>query len=191
MKEDEKKYWALAVNHKESRILHATLTEMHQRKEFVWSSLTCKYDTKEELIEKEGIPAEPCKECGKIFSTHYTESTRSVLLEKNICFNCHFWLSKLGIKNNPRTARINGTHYYIEDDKPRNSSFCGFGGAEFNIRFNDGRLVTTHNLWCQGDIPYHFKERLPDNAIFVEVRHTKRDEILEKLIPNAKDDENA
>lgn len=189
--EEEKNWWALAVNDKESRILHCTKNEMHDRSMFLWSSLSCRYETKEELIKEEGIPDEPCRECGQIFSTNYQEDTKANILKDNICFTCYFWKSKLSIKDDPCTVRINGVHYFIGDNNSSKHAFKGFGGREFNIRFNDGRLVTTCNLWCQGDISDHFKERLPDNATFVEVKHTKRDEILEKLIPNAKDNENA
>ena len=191
MENEKKKWWALAVNDKESRILHCTYDEMHSKSMFPWSSLSCRYETREELIKEQGIPDEPCRECGQIFSTTYMNDTKANMIKDNICFTCYFWKCKLSVKDNPRTARINGTHYFIENDNYNGYAFRGFGGREFNIRFNDGRLVTTHNLWCQGDIPDHFKERLPNNATFVEVRHTKRDEILEKLIPNAKNDENA
>jgi len=191
MKEEEKKYWALAKNAEESRILHCTNEEMHERHMFVWSSLSCRYETKEELIAGQGIPEKPCVECGQVFGTHYYEPVKQRLLENNICHTCDFWRSKLEIRNNPSSVRIKGTHYIIAPDNPNRNAFRGFGGAEFNIRFNDGRLVTTHNLWCQGDIPKRFRERLPDNATFVEVRHTERDKILEKLIPNAKSDDTA
>jgi hypothetical protein len=41
------------------------------------------------------------------------------------------------------------------------------GGARSTIRFRDGRSVVTHNLWCQGEVPAHFREALPDNAEFI------------------------
>jgi len=189
MKDTERLYWALVSNDKESKILQGTHKDFHNNEFFAWSSLSCRYDTKEELIEAEGILDEPCKECGKIVSTNYLNETKEALIAGNICFKCHFWVSKLVIKDNPRTVRVDGTHYYIDDDKPRGSSFLGFGGAEFNIKFNDGRLVTSHNLWCQGDIPEHFKERLPDNAVFVQYRIKERDNILDNLIPGARNHE--
>lgn len=179
-----KKYWYLASNKDESKILNCTFDKAHDRSIFGWNSLSRRFDTKEELIKEDGIPDEPCKICGNIFSTSFMEDMKSRLLEKNICFNCNFWENKISIKDDPRTVRINGVHYHIDDDKSHNTSFLGFGGDEFNIRFNDGRFVTTHNLWCQGDISKHFKDKLPDNAVFVTIQHTERNKVLKKLFPN-------
>jgi hypothetical protein len=123
------------------------------------------YDTKEELIEGQCILSEPCKICGGIVHTNFIDSVKIKLTEQNICYTCNFWSEKIDIKDNPRTVRVNGTHYWIEDDKP-NAAFQGFGGSKFDIQFNDGRKVVTHNLWCQGDIPLRFRDLLPDNAIF-------------------------
>lgn len=92
-------------------------------------------------------------------------------MEKHqMCSNCNFWREHLeeDKKLHPHTAVvIDGTHYYIcrEDSK---SYFRGFGGAKFNIRFNDGHFVTTTNLWCQGNIPPEWRDKFPDNAKFEE-----------------------
>ena len=163
----KKKTWFLASNKEETIILHATPQDAISKKLFNWGSLSASSETKENLIKDQGIPVEPCKVCGNVFGTNFHDPVKQKLLEKNICHTCDFWQSKEDIKDNPRTVRVKGTHYYIEDDKPHNTSFLGFGGAEFNIKFNDGRLVITHNLWCQGDIPERFRGKLPDNAVFL------------------------
>jgi hypothetical protein len=123
------------------------------------------YDTKEELLEEESILEDPCKICGSVVSVRYCEPIKSEMTEKNICFFCHFWSGHAAKKNNKNIARIDGHHYMISSDTDR--GFQGFGGRKFTIRFNDGREVVTRNLWSQGDIPEHFKEQLPDNAVFV------------------------
>jgi len=46
----------------------------------------------------------------------------------------------------------------------------GFGGAEFKIKFKDGRTVVTQNLWSVGDIPEEYRNALPDNAKFIYER---------------------
>lgn len=60
---------------------------------------------------------------------------------------------------------IDGTHYVICDEDSK-SSFRGFGGAKFQIEFNDGTRVVTTNLWCQGEPKGFWKQHFPDNARF-------------------------
>lgn len=67
-----------------------------------------------------------------------------------------------------RSVRINGEHFMIGDDVPNPSQLKGHGGARFQIKFHDGRVVETTNLWHQGEIPKEFKDKLPDNADFVK-----------------------
>lgn len=81
------------------------------------------------------------------------------------CYRIDFWNDYVLKVDDKRIARIDGNHYFIEPDS-NSSDFKGFGGREFTIKFNDGRTVTTKNLWHQGTIPEDFKKRLPDNAVF-------------------------
>jgi hypothetical protein len=78
-----------------------------------------------------------------------------------------FWQSKVEIKDNPNVVRINGVHYFIGDEGSK-SSFRGFDGEKFRIKFNDGREVETTNLWYNGSIPKNYLKELPDNAIFIK-----------------------
>ena len=161
-----KRVWCFVSNNTDSRILHSTMERIDKRILFNYTSRSIPYTNKTALIKYEGLLEKPCKRCGRIVNTNYIESIKEELVERNICFDCYFWEEKLLIKDNPEVARINGSHYIIAPDNP-NSYFKGFGGAKFIIQFNDGRLVTTHNLWWQGTIPKHFKKLLPDNAIFI------------------------
>jgi hypothetical protein len=78
-----------------------------------------------------------------------------------------FWEQKIAIKNDRDVARIDGSHYIIGSrTKPSDSN--GLGGQWRTIKFNDGRIVKTCDLWHQGKIPDSYKDRLPDNAIFYE-----------------------
>lgn len=86
-------------------------------------------------------------------------------------FKRTFWLEKYAEDQKEpdhRVAIINGTHYYI-DNEDAEGYFRGFGGAEFIIEFNDGAIVKTTNLWCQGNIPDEFKDLFPNNAKFVNI----------------------
>jgi len=82
------------------------------------------------------------------------------------CFTTNFWNEKVTIAERDDVARINGGHYTVCKENS-NSHFKGFGGAKFIIKFNNGRIVTTRNLWYQGIIPKEFRKRLPDNAMFI------------------------
>jgi hypothetical protein len=86
-----------------------------------------------------------------------------------LCFNCNFWGEYLKRKDAKDVVRAQGRHYVVcSDPSPGSHPWKGFGGHRFKIRFHDGREVETTNLWSQGVIPQHFKERMPDNAVFLE-----------------------
>ena len=110
-----------------------------------------------------------CRICGKTDSLdRWIECNEKKIMEKeNVCFHCAFWLDKIATTNE-NTVIVDGTRYTIGKEDP-NLLFKGFGGAEFNIEFFDGRKVVSHNLWCQGDIPEEFRSypELQDNARFV------------------------
>jgi hypothetical protein len=166
--EKDQMVWALVSNETETKIIHGLNEDIYNKKLFVWNSLSARFATKEELIAYEGILEKPCVECGGLVKSSWIEPTKARVIETNTCFNCLIWLDWIPKKDNPSIVRIKGSHYWIEPDKPKNTSFLGFGGAAFRIKFNDGRIITTHNLWHQGTIPERFRERLPDNAVFIK-----------------------
>jgi hypothetical protein len=84
-----------------------------------------------------------------------------------LCFTCHHWDELLARKDDPTVVRAQHRHYIVGAAKTPHR-FNGFGGSEFKIRFNDGREVVTVDLWSQGTIPAHYRERMPDNAVFLE-----------------------
>jgi hypothetical protein len=109
-----------------------------------------------------------CTECGKQETGSWIGSCGKRLKELGYCFHCDFWLGYTRQRDNFRVARIDGVHYYVGKEENCDKRWKGFGGRRFKIRFHDGREVETDNLWCQGGIPAEFKDRLPDNAIFLE-----------------------
>ncbi len=115
-----------------------------------------------------------CTLCGKPveLDRYNLDEITAIMREKNLCFNCAFWHWQHNLdQNDPgrkgNFAVINGTHYVLDEHTDINWP-KGFGGAEFKIRFNDGREVICDNLWSQGDIPEHLKNLFPDNAVFVK-----------------------
>lgn len=111
-----------------------------------------------------------CGECGDVLNIEYCEPYKSQIVAGKRCMSCLFWLDYAAKVNDPSSVRVGGRHYWITPDAPR-ASFQGHGGAEFVIRFVDGREVVTRNLWAQSEIPAHFRERIPDNAEFVTRGH--------------------
>lgn len=85
------------------------------------------------------------------------------------CSTIAFWEGYINLKEDKESVRINGVHYWIGEEKQKSRwEWRGFDGAKFIIKFFDGRIVITTNLWCQGAIPTEFKDKLPDNAKFSE-----------------------
>ncbi|NIN67223.1 MAG: hypothetical protein GTO63_21490 [Anaerolineae bacterium] len=113
---------------------------------------------------KEYFPIHKCKWCGTNVDPNKWCAERAIaLVERTACFTCTFWLEKVEVKDDKRSVRVNGTHYFIG---PENAGEVGrgFGGSKFRIAFHDGRRVESTNLWCQGNIPELWREQLPDNA---------------------------
>ena len=112
--------------------------------------------------QRDGTPFITCHECGICEAGEYTNKEQ--LAAASLCFSCNFWAEKVLERDNPDVVRINGVHYHIGEERNGGKQFSGFGGRQFAITFHNGRQVTSTNLWCQGDIPARFADRLPDNA---------------------------
>lgn len=128
-------------------------------------SLTPGADTKEQLIEKSKIPEQPCKICGSYYANHYSHKDLSI---EGLCFSCDHWDERAKIQHTKIV--VDGTMYSDggKVDKATTRGFLGFGGADWKIEMFDGRIIETNNLWCSGNIPERFKDRIPDNAKFIK-----------------------
>ena len=113
-----------------------------------------------------------CKECGKHETGSWMGRINEQLMERQLCFYCNHWYDLYLIRDQSNVARVAGNHYMIEKEpnakEMLDGFMLGFGGNQFNIRFNDGREVITHNLWHQGEIPALWRDRLSNNAEFVK-----------------------
>lgn len=105
-----------------------------------------------------------CEGCGKHEALEWCDSARERLWITRLCHRCDHWHVKYLDRDNPTRVRVAGTHYRIY---PPSDGFQGFGGSKFIIAFHDGRRQETRNLWCQGTLPDHYRDVLPDNAVFV------------------------
>jgi hypothetical protein len=71
---------------------------------------------------------------------------------------------------------VNNNWYTISDEpsaealkRARASTYgnsLGYGGARFDIEFDDGTTVTSHNLWHGGKIPPKYRDYITNNAKF-------------------------
>lgn len=109
-----------------------------------------------------------CEICGKkIVKSSYANA----VLCSGKCFTKHYWQQIIAEKD--EHIIVNGCCYCDGGnvEYPDTHSFLGFSGRRFWIRFFDGRVLSTNNLWMQGDIPEEFRNALPDNAEFYMPRY--------------------
>lgn len=127
-----------------------------------------------------------CKICRKIVGAN-GRCDRERLESVGICPDCDFWIEKWQMRDEPQVARINGEHYMYGNSMqdyevnlsdslesiaknwvPAKKGY-GMGGSKTIIKFHDGRIVITNDLWHQGEIPERFKNLMRDNAEMVSV----------------------
>lgn len=106
-----------------------------------------------------------CLMCGENFwFDEFWDRGNNYRPDNNLCRTCQFWYEKVEMCDDPEIARIANEHYTIGE---KTKSARGFGGRKVTIKFNDGRIVQTDNLWHQGRIPISWRQYLPNNAEFV------------------------
>lgn len=121
-------------------------------------------ETKEELILHNKILNDPCVCCGGVITTTYHNNKS--LIEKNMCFSCDLWDERSRIENK---VVIDGCCYSIGLETNQENKYKGYGGRKFKIQMNNSdEIITTTNLWCGGDVPLIFRDRIKDNAKFVD-----------------------
>ena len=100
-----------------------------------------------------------CIICGK-------EIEKSEFLNADLCssecFSVLFWNENL----DDTAIIIDGICYHDGGRNKTHLGFRGFGGAEFKIQMNDGRIIETNNLWMNGKIPA--ERNIKDNAKFIK-----------------------
>jgi len=106
-----------------------------------------------------------CHICGRELDVDMGHASMGIC-DSPKCFSTDFWIGHLAHKNDENVARIKGLHYIIGEEDSKDS-FRGFAGRKFYIKFNNGILVKTSNLWHQGTIPEFFKQYMQDNAKFL------------------------
>lgn len=124
-------------------------------------------------------------------SWHETEEEARAELAEHDRFHDRFWAEKLvWLEQGDRTTdskwgtrppklspfrdviRVDGVHYVAGHlgRSPGSGDHKGFGGRVLRWRWLDepeGTVHETDSLWYQGRIPEEWRDRLPDNAVFL------------------------
>ena len=110
-----------------------------------------------------------CLSCGSHFNLRDFDiklPLPKIMQRERLCFTCAFWKDKI---NNPLPNRqiIDGAHYTFSPWAIQPQTFIGHGGQVFHILLNDGAVIRSNNVWCQGEIPERFRSMLPNTARFI------------------------
>jgi hypothetical protein len=111
------------------------------------------------------------------YSTSISKNPRIFRIMDKRGFDKNFWQQYIDAKNNGdlmtngnKVVRINGSHWVI--GPVSGGGMRGYGGHKFVIEFiegpHKGEIITTTNLWYQGEINPKFINQLPDNAKWVK-----------------------
>lgn len=111
-------------------------------------------------------PQVHCIECSKYEVIVWNRSVEMVLRERSLCYSCNFWHEKM--LSPGRSLVVDGCRYGIGSEGKSDNAHRGFGGQEFLVKFFEGVPfdILTTNLWHNGEVPDHYRDRLPDTAEF-------------------------
>ncbi len=125
-----------------------------------------------------------CLECGeKDFSTNYIEPVKTELTNAGICHTCMHWAQLYAGGNTPsRYCVVDGTHYHVTKERHGDLWWNGFGGSWFYVKFDDGRLLKSNNVWCQGRIDEHWRSRHQDNARLLSKEEFEAEQAVTDLL---------
>lgn len=99
-----------------------------------------------------------CVICGKEVETSLFYGA---ILCSHECFIENFWNECL----DEDAIIVDGVCYHDGGRKDTNTKWLGFGGREWKIQMNDGRIIETNNLWHNGKVPP--ERKVEDNAKFI------------------------
>ena len=103
---------------------------------------------------------EKCLFCSK----EHDDNKLATTLLYGMCFSCNFWYRIL--KGRRPYVVINGHCYRIAPED--RVGFRGHGGWEYTIKFNNGNVVKTTNLWHKGKVDCEFLPFFPNTAEFID-----------------------
>lgn len=129
-----------------------------------YHGVSAPYKSVEELRVGCKLLDEVCRECGGLVATHYYN--RESLITKNMCFSCDLWDDRVKqSKVDSQVVIINHCFYTFKPfvTNKEQYAFLGHASREFKI-LKDGKEIISNNVWFGGEIPKHFRDKMPDNA---------------------------
>lgn len=103
-----------------------------------------------------------CIECGEEIDYVYIEEVSAEMAANSMCFLDNYWRTQQTTERDRAFVTPNYNHYRIEDAEE--TRIRGFGGRTFKVHYLTGEEATTSNLWHQGVIPEHWRDRFPVTA---------------------------
>lgn len=99
-----------------------------------------------------------CSFCEKFEQLIWRDDVNNKMIENNACFSCNFWI-ELSEEKRPNAFILmpEWDHMMMVDFDT--GPFKGFGGAEWVLKFEDGTIKRHNNIWHQGEVPEHMRER--------------------------------
>lgn len=98
-----------------------------------------------------------------------------LMAEHQLCFNCAFWTHKLSedmVKTNKPYIGDGKPEYFIplviNGEHQSISSKKAYGGNTVTILTIEGNVYTPTQVYYQGIIPDHFRDKFPNNAITID-----------------------
>lgn len=117
-------------------------------------------------LVKDARPYHLCRCCGMlVLSDSITAKDQAQMDARQLCFYCWHWTHHAE-NPQPYWIIVDGDLYSDGGKQPPGTPFLGFAGTTWIIE-KGGAVWETNNLWCGGTIPAEFRDRLPDNARFI------------------------
>jgi hypothetical protein len=118
-------------------------------------------------------PEEPmltCRKCGHRERLQFMSDVLREMVQHSMCFECNFWRDALEDPDIVITQSDKGElEAFSVGDEDYGSSFRGYGGRRFTVKFFDGRVITTTNLWPRGKVPVVWVDEARDHPNQAEI----------------------
>lgn len=109
-----------------------------------------------------------CGECGEEIKLLYNDQVNAELKSRSLCHDCMHWTTVLETWKQHNRVCIKGRVFVAGKAVKDGEGPKGYGGVWFRIRRHGSDTVEDcNNLWHNGEVPAHFRNRIKDDAEFV------------------------
>jgi hypothetical protein len=113
-----------------------------------------------------------CSHCGSVIEIEkYAGETPKQMIENKACFDCNFYIELSKKQEEGRSLITSKFEHYMDGGNVQDSvlqAALGHGGTVFKIEKTSGEVLSTNNLWFQGEIPEHLHYLFTPNFKFVK-----------------------